>query len=689
MARGRWNGGIIGPNLKVSTSSASGIFSLSEAQVDVSAGLLPQQPTPPPPPTDPQFNSTTLLLHGDGSTTNNNTFLDESTNALSITRNGTPTQGTFSPFSQTGWNYYCNYATPDYFTVATSGSPVAALGLGTGAFTIEFWVFPIVGINTWNALFDINQYTGGILMRYQGGSDSLYILGSAYDWLPVTNLKLGQWSHIALSRNASGVFRMYVNGTSVVTGTNAGNIGSTGYMAINAAQHAGGQNLTAHYSNFRIVKGSAVYDPTVTTLTVPTAPLTAIANTVFLSFQNKNFADNSTSALTVNTSGSPAAQPFSPFAPGGAYGVSSVGGSIYLGSSNYLSASSNSGLSFGTGDFTIEFWMYPTAAFSTTRIFSTYTNGIAIYPNNSGNILVDAYGVATRVTTSSTVSINNWTHIAVARSSGTTTVYINGVSGGSGADSTNYSNSGLYVGTDNGTNFYTGYISNLRVVKGTAVYTSNFTPPTSPVTAISGTQLLLNGTNSGVYDSTAKNDVLTTGSAQISTSQSKYGGSSMYFVKANGTDALTLPASPNWSFSTGDFTVEFWLKTSTTASNIIWVTGGWAIVIVSGNTYWQTTQGVSSLFYTATGSINDNSWHHFAVSRASGTIRMYLDGVLYATYGSTDSTNYNTVGQLNIGYNGAYGWYDGYLDDIRITKGYARYSGTSSFTPPTASFANQ
>jgi hypothetical protein len=155
------------------------------------------------------------------------------------------------------------------------------------------------------------------------------------------------------------------------------------------------------------------------------------------------------------------------------------GSSIYFGGTgNYLYSPSNSMLSFGTGDFTIEFWMYPTAAFSTTRVFSTYTGGIAIYPNNSGNIVVDAYGVATRVTTSSTVSINTWTHIAVVRSSGTTTVYINGISGGSGSDSSNYTNTGLYIGSDNGTNGYTGYLDEIRIARY-ARYTANFTPKTS------------------------------------------------------------------------------------------------------------------------------------------------------------------------------------------------------------------
>jgi hypothetical protein len=690
MARGRWNGGIIGPNLKVSTSSASGIFSLSEAQVDVSAGLLPAVP-PPYIAVDPQFNLTTLLLHGDGSTTNNNTFLDESTNAATITRNGTPTQGTFSPFSQTGWSYFCNYATPDYFTVASSGSPVAALGLGTGAFTIEFWVFPIVGINTWNALFDINQYTGGILMRYQGGSDSLYILGTAYDWSPVSNLKLGQWSHIALSRNGSGVFRMYVNGISVVTGTNAANLGSTGYMAINAAQHAGGQNFTAHYSNFRIVKGSTVYDPTVTTLTVPTSPLTAITNTVFLSCQNRNFVDNSASALTITPVGSPATQPFIPFAPGSAYGVSAVGGSAYFnGSTDYLSVPSNANLTLGTSDFTIEFWAYWTDTSSTyPAIYDQRPGANGAYPLILLLSGVLSYYVNTaQVIAGPTVVKNQWYHVAVARSSNVTKLFVNGVQAGSSySDTTNYSGGAINIGRTFDGYYTTGYISNLRVVKGTAVYTSNFTPPTSPATAISGAQLLLNGTNSGVYDSTARNDVSTVGTCQISSSQSKYGGSSIYFATAG--DGLTIPSTSYMSIlGTGNFTIEFWMRSTQSASQVDLIRSTtWAIIAYSNSQlYWQSAYASGSNSYYPYGSLFDGNWHHVAIVRsATSTLTMYVDGVSIGS--GTDTTNYTTNSAITIGISGSYGQFLGYMDDIRITKGYARY--TSNFTPPTTTFPNQ
>jgi hypothetical protein len=90
------------------------------------------------------------------------------------------------------------------------------------------------------------------------------------------------------------------------------------------------------------------------------------------------------------------------------------------------------------------------------------------------------------------VSLNTWTHIAVTRVGTTLTYYINGVASGTGTSSANISDTAVQVmrGFGGITNSPIGYISNLRTVVGTAVYTGNFTPSTTPLTAISGTSLL-------------------------------------------------------------------------------------------------------------------------------------------------------------------------------------------------------
>ena len=89
--------------------------------------------------TDAYFNLVTLLLNT--TTTNgaqNNTFLDSSSNNFTITRNGNTTQGTFTPFSQTGWSNYFSSTGSDYLTAPAN----AAFALGSNSFTIEGWIYP-------------------------------------------------------------------------------------------------------------------------------------------------------------------------------------------------------------------------------------------------------------------------------------------------------------------------------------------------------------------------------------------------------------------------------------------------------------------------------------------------------------------------------------------------------------------
>ena len=111
---------------------------------------------------------------------------------------------------------------------------------------------------------------------------------------------------------------------------------------------------------------ATVYDPTVSTITVPTAPLTAIANTQLLICQSPTFIDNSTNNFTITAVGNSRPTQQNPFGYTSAltegYTVSTIGGSAYFdGTGDYLSVPDNSALTFGSGNFTISGWLYPTA----------------------------------------------------------------------------------------------------------------------------------------------------------------------------------------------------------------------------------------------------------------------------------------------------------------------------------------
>jgi len=168
-----------------------------------------------------------------------------------------------------------------------------------------------------------------------------------------------------------------------------------------------------------------------------------------------------------------------------------------------LTIPASSSLTLGTNNHTIEFWMYQTSRnqyaasfiYGNTSYFAANNyymdvgeSGIGVgLGNGSGNWAVNINGGAAR-------SLNEWHHYALVRNGTTFTFYVDGTSVGSASSSTNITAQGDVFKIGNHSIYpINGYISNFRLVNGTAVYTSNFTPPTSPLTAIPNTQILLQG----------------------------------------------------------------------------------------------------------------------------------------------------------------------------------------------------
>ena len=156
-----------------------------------------------------------------------------------------------------------------------------------------------------------------------------------------------------------------------------------------------------------------------------------------------------------------------------------------------------------------------------------------------------------------------------------------------------------------------------------------------------------------------------------------YGGGAL---QLNGSNAFLVQNSSDFAFGTGDYTVEFWIKTTDTAFNILDIDtgGGWSTVVVNNNAplFWQTNRANSNLYQINTNNdLIDGKWHHVAYVRKDGIHTPFLDGqpIGNAT-GYPDPTDYTTsTGYLQIG-RGANGYLDGYLQDIRIYKGVAKYT---------------
>ncbi len=246
----------------------------------------------------------------------------------------------------------------------------------------------------------------------------------------------------------------------------------------------------------------------------------------------------------------------------------------------------------------------------------------------------------------------------------------------------------LYIGstTSSPQTYAQAYISDARIVKGSAVYTAAFTPPTAPLSAITNTSLLLNFTNAAILDNAMMAVPETVGNAQIDTTVKKYGTGSLEF---DGTgDWLLVPDSIDQRLGTGNFTIECWLYLSATgtARGIVGKgtsTTGWLLSTNTSNAV-VFTYGTSTI--TSTGTLSGTTWYHIAVVReGTGTnqTKIYIGGTNDGT--GTVSTDFTQTNAAYVGANRTGGDpMNGYIDDLRITKGVARY--TANFTAPTAAF---
>jgi hypothetical protein len=640
--------------------------------------------------TDTFWKYVTLLLNT--SATNgaqNNTFLDSSTNNFTVTRNGDTTQGSFNPYMPSGyWSGYFD-GTDDYLTPTST----AIADFGTSDFTVECWV-NLSSLGVTRCVMDSRSAAVDNQMLFQIETDNKAKFGAivsgsvVYFVASTSTVVAGAWAHIAITRQGT-TMRMFFNGALEDTQTNSTNFTQgTNRPAIGATGFTLGQNDFAGYiSNLRVVKGTAVYTAA---FTPPTTPLTAITNTSLLCLQDNRFIDNSTNAFAITVNGDTRISKFAPFNPPASYSTASYGGSGYFdGTGDYLSATSNAAFSMGTGTYTVELWVYLTAT-QATGVFFQVAGGLQFSTNNSNNIAIAEQGVAFDLSSTTTVPLNQWVHLAASRDSGNTTrIFLNGSEIASGTVTKNYAQGAAYINYNVAatTVHHTGYYSNLRIVKGTAVYTANFTPPTTPLTAITNTSLLLNFTNAGIFDAATINDGQTVGNAQVSTTQAKWSPTSMYF---DGTgDYLTVIDKPELRFGTAPFTIEFWLYFTSSG-------GGTQTVVSKGTstTGWQvqvsSAEQIEFVFGNLTitsATITPSVWTHVAVVReGTGTnqTKIYVNGT--NTGVDTVATNFNQTNPLYVGASRILTelLYLGYVQDLRITNGVARY--TANFTAPTAAF---
>jgi hypothetical protein len=370
----------------------------------------------------------------------------------------------------------------------------------------------------------------------------------------------------------------------------------------------------------------------------------------------------------------------------------------FNGSTDYLDVGASSDFDFGTGDFTVECWIY-----SGVNSLDTYYRRIYMTDGPTGNAtgnfqiaitptsgVINLWEISGQLDVFGTTDVTNqkWNHIAAVRSGTTLKLYVNGVE----ELSTTYSTSvtansgsprpriGNYNGGSGGGDF-DGYMQDLRVYKGVAKYTSDFIPAsTNPD--------ILPDTPSGVSG----------GSALATLSESTTGGS-VYFDGSG--DYLSLADDTDFDVAAGDFTAEgyFYFTDKSTTGTCFFAK--WAntpgrnyglVYIKSGSQYrfaWS-SNGTDETLYTSSGAYPGDvyRWVHIAVVRNGTTLKVYRDGkeIISASIGS--STIYNSSTSFMVGRfesNTNYD-YSGWISNFRFVKGTAVY--TSEFTPPTSPLSN-
>lgn len=638
---------------------------------------------------------TTLLLKGNGTNNaQNNTFVDSGPNNSAITLAGDVKQGSFSPFSPAGWSGYFD-GTSTLTTPNTSAFDFS----GSGDFTIEAWVYN-AGPGT---------YRGICGARPNGSPQGWCVFISATNTLKIGAVNTGYsyeerqlntatiapntWTHIAVVKTASG-YTGYVNGGGDALTAVTGGLQymPAQQLVIGALGSQGEYPFSGHINGLRITK-SAVYT---SDFTPATGTVAALANTQLLTLQQNRFDDQSANALVFGVTGAPKVSAFSPFAPSAEYSPALHGGSAYF-------DGVGDALTFPTislnGDFTVEAWVYysPNPAGQYINLLSDTTDNVQFTIDWDGStvVLQGTIGIYTgriaKVSGAGVLKRNSWNHLAWTRQGSAIKMFANGTLSASATDSglIRISTIGRWMGS--GYHLY-GYLSNLMIDASTAKYTANFTPPTSPVTATASTNLLLNFTNAGIVDSSGKVDLKTVGNTKISTTQSKFGGSSIYF---DGTgDFLSLPYDDvSVRLGTGDFTVEAWVYPTTSTGLRAILVGQCDLASAAGSSFtFNIGPSANSDLYVGTGPYSvtspnppANQWSHVAWVRGGGFYKSYLNGV------QVGSVAIPVTASVNNGYAsypasiGAYqnsgSAFTGYIDDLRVTKGIARYPDG-----PTAAF---
>ena len=371
---------------------------------------------------------------------------------------------------------------------------------------------------------------------------------------------------------------------------------------------------------------------------------------------------------------------------------------------------STSDFAFGTDDLTIEMWFYKTVN-AYGFLFdmrgggdTTNTDGLYVTMGGGGNTELDLGLNRSNIirTNMDAISNDQWHHYAVSKDSNVYRVFIDGALQASASNSTNLDqNKPIMIGNQHGNSSagfsFNGYIDEVRVTKGTARYTPNFTPATSAFASADDDVSFLSSfdgsdgdtTTSGLDESDNNLTIAYSSGDELSSDEKKFGTTSLFVA-----DNVTISSSAGFNMGTGEFTIEgWWYFTSFSNSFGIWdqwagsTTGAgnsqmWMSHSAAGKVKWY--YDGSSLLQSNT-TMSTDEWVHIAFVRESGVLKMYFNGQLDSNTQSFTG-QFGKTGTVFLGdqHAGGGGTPNYYVDELRVTKGLARYK--ESFTAPTSAF---
>jgi hypothetical protein len=585
--------------------------------------------------------------------------------------NGTLVGGTYhtdGPFVGAGYVEFDG--TGDTLTLSNT----ADHQFGSSDYTIESWVY-LNNLSTVQGLFGryntssareiyITFNTNGSITHRTSSNGTSFSTHSTSVGLLTANT----WHHVAISKSGTTSY-IAVDGV-VVTGTVDATLHSASQTTYIGDAIAGSNLLNGNLSNYRILKGTALYTAN---FTPPTKPLTAITNTTLLTCQGNTIADASSSAHTITANGdiSLTKEPFA-----GAGAVSFDGNSDSL----TVPASVDFVLD---GQFTLEFWIYLNTIILDTQNPSPLTfsqngsNTGQIYLNVSNKFFSLWNGSSDIVTTgNNSITTGRWYHVAATRdASNDCRIFLDGVLSQTASSTHTFGNASgdLRIGSFNGTGGdVDGYLSNLRILKGTALYTSNFTPPAEPLTAVTNTELLTcQGQN--IKDASSNSHAITVNGdakATIVSSSFEFDGTDDYVDCGTSTD---------FDFGTGNYTIEAWIYINDGVQQYHGIFGSSGTGSDSFQFQLQ-DEKIRLSSYTTEILVSDaadvvpfTQWTHVAISR-SGTgatdTKLYKNGSLIKS--GQDNINWGSYSRQigRVFSNNAYDLY-GKIAQVKVYKGKA------------------